>query len=138
MKKHILAIAITIIIVLIASVIYFAPKFMLDKEMQKVAKVKANNAIFTARVIEEYSKNTKIKASELAKKIVDEMNKTTINPYDRKNNAYTYENNCKSCNSVNFDDTTQTIILTSYNKNGELIARSVIKPPSFVVYSKFD
>lgn len=138
MKKHLLALTITIIIVLVALIIYFAPKFMLDKEMQKVAKVKANNAIFTARVIEEYSKNTKIKASELAKKIVDEMNKITINPYNKKNKAYTYENECKSCNSVNFDDTTQTITLTSYNKKGELIARSVIKPPSFVTYSKFD
>lgn len=138
MKKHILALTITIVIVLVALIIYFAPKFMLDKEMQKVAKVKANNAIFTARVIEEYSKNTKIKASELAQKIVEEMNKITINPYNKKNKAYTYENECKSCNSVNFDDTTQTIVLTSYNKKGELIARSVIKPPSFVTYSKFD
>lgn len=138
MKKHLLALTITIIIVLVALIIYFAPKFMLDKEMQKVAKVKANNAIFTARVIEEYSKNTKIKASELAQKIVEEMNKITINPYNKKNKAYTYENECKSCNSVNFDDTTQTITLTSYNKKGELIARSVIKPPSFVTYSKFD
>ena len=27
------------------------------------------------------------------------------------------------------------IILTTFNKKGELIARTVIKPPSFVVYS---
>ena len=33
MKKHILALAITIIIVLVALIIYFAPKFMFDKEI---------------------------------------------------------------------------------------------------------
>ena len=30
------------------------------------------------------------------------------------------------------------IILTTYDKKGDLIARTVIKPPSFVTYNKSD
>lgn len=138
MKKHILAITITLIIVLIASAIYFAPKLMLDKEVQKAAKVKSNNAIFCARVIEEFSKNKSVKISEIAKKVASDLNKTTKNPYDKKAVAYSFEDTCKACNNVTFDDNSQMIILTSYNKKGELINRTVIKPPSFVTYSKFD
>lgn len=137
-NKHILALIITFSIVLVACIIYFAPKLFLDKEMQKIAKVKSNNAIFTARIIEEFSINKKFNSSEAAKKIADELNKTTKNPYDKNKQAYTFEKKCTNCNNIEVDDNSQTIILTSYNNKGELIARTVIKPPSFVTYTKFD
>ena len=50
--------------------------------------------------------------------------------------SFTFDTNCKGCNSVEYDDKLTMIILTTYNKRGDLIARTVIKPPSFVTYTK--
>jgi len=127
---------VTGLIFLSALGIYLNPKFILDKEIQCAAKIKASNAIFTSKVIEEFAANKNAKSSEVAKKVMDELNKTTKNPYDKKLEAYTFVQNCSSCNSIAYDDKAQMIIVTSYNKEGKLIARTVIKPPSFVVYSK--
>ena len=137
-KKIFFAQVITLLIILIALVIYFAPKFNLNNEKQKAAKIKADNAIYTARVIEEFSKNKNAKSSDVAQKVAQELNKITKNPYDKKLVSYVFEQNCLGCNSISADDKNQMIVLTTYNKKGELIARTVIKPPSFVVYSKFD
>lgn len=137
-KKIALIEIITLIIALSTAGIYFAPKFLKDKEMQTAAKIKSNNAVFTAKVLEEFAKDKNQKASEISKKVAQELNKTTKNPYNQKQDAYIFEENHPATSSVTFDDAAQMVIITSYNKNSELIARTVIKPPSFVVYSKFD
>ena len=72
------------------------------------------------------------------KKVLEDLNKTTINPYNRRKPAFTLDAICVGCSSVGFDDTNQMIVVTSYNNKKELVARTVIKPPSFVEYSKFD
>ena len=126
------------LIVLCALGIYFAPKLTLDKEAQKAAKIKANNAIFTAKVIEEFAANKNAKSSEVAKKVALELNKTTKNPYNKKLEAYTFQNECASCSNIVYDDNVQMIIVTSFDKKGKLIARTVIKPPSFVTFNKFE
>lgn len=129
---------ITILIILSALVIYFIPKFTPDKEAQKAAKLKANNAIFTAKVVEEFASNKNAKASDIAKKVVENLNKTTKNPYDKNLEAYTLEGECASCSNITYDDSIQMVIVTSYDKKGGLIARTVIKPPSFVTFNKFE
>ena len=74
----------------------------------------------------------------IRKKIADELNLIAKNPYDKKAKAYTFDINCKACNSIEYDDNLCMVILTTYNKRGDLIARTVIKPPSFVTYNKMD
>ena len=128
----------TIMLAFVAIGIYYSPNFMHKQEVMKAAKIKADNAIFTSKALEEFAKNKTIKSSQVAQKIADELNQTSINPYYKKNPAYTFELNCKGCNSVEYDDNLSMIILTTYNKKGELIARTVIKPPSFVTYAKED
>ena len=137
--KKITAIEITtVVLAFVALGVYYSPNFMHKQETMKAAKIKADNAIFTSKALEEFAKNKSAKSSEIAQKILDELNLTTINPYNKKAPAYTFEINCKACNSVEYDDNLSMIILTTYNKKGELIARTVIKPPSFVTYTKED
>ena len=137
--KKITAIEIfVVILVLIAFGVYYSPNFMLNLEKKNAAKIKSDNAIFTARVLEEFAQNKNAKASDVGKKVLEDLNKTTINPYNRRKPAFTLDAICVGCSSVGFDDTNQMIVVTSYNNKKELVARTVIKPPSFVEYSKFD
>lgn len=123
-------------IVLIAFGIYYSPNFMHQQIVMKAAKIKADNSVFTSRALEEFAQNTSAKPTDVAKKVSEELNLTAKNPYDKKAPAYTFEANCKGCNSIECDDELSMIILTTYDKTGDLVARTVIKPPSFVVYAK--
>ncbi len=135
--KKITAIEIVVLIIVFVAIgIYYSPNIITKKEMQKIAKIKADNAIFTSKALEEFSANKKAKPSEVAKKIAQELNTTSKNPFDEKSPAYTFETICTGCNNIEFDDKLQMIILSAYNKKGELMARTVIKPPSFVTYAK--
>ena len=116
--------------------VYYIPQLVEKQEVMAAAKIQNGNQVFITKSLEEFSANKKIKSSEVAKKVSEELNSTTVNPYNKKADAYTFETECKGCNSVEFDDTLEMIILTTYNKKGELIARTVIKPPSFVTYNK--
>ena len=137
--KKITAIELSVImLLLIAFGIYYSPRIWHKQEVLMAAKIKADGAVFTSKVLEEFAQNKNAKSSEVAQKITDELNKVEVNPYDKKGIAYTFEKNCKACNSVEYDDELSMIILTSYNKKGELLARTVIKPPSFVTYNKSD
>jgi len=126
----------TVVIVLLAVGIYYSPRFINKQEVMMAAKIKADNDMFTSKALEEFAINKNAKPSEIAQKVSDELNITGKNPYNKKLKAYTFDLNCKGCNSVEYDDNLSMIILTTYDKKGELIARTVIKPPSFVTYFK--
>ena len=128
----------TIVLAFIALSIYYYPHLFNDKEVMAAAKIKADNAVFTSKALEEFSSNKDIKSSDVAQKVLDELNVTTENPYNKKEKAFTFDTGCKGCNNVEYNDELKMIILTTYNKKGELIARTVIKPPSFVTYNKED
>ena len=128
----------TVAIIFVALSIYYYPHLFNNSDVRAAAKIKADNAIFTSKVLEEFSANKDIKSSDVAQKVSDELNITTVNPYDKKAKAFTFEPDCKGCNNIEYNDELEMIILTTYNKKGELIARTVIKPPSFVTYNKAD
>lgn len=135
--KKITAIEISVLlIVLVALGIYFAPNFMYKKELKLVAKAKADNAIFTSKVVEEFSVNKNAKPSEIAKKVADELNQTVENSYNKETKAYTFEKGCKGCNYITYDDNIKTIIVETYDNKNTFLARTVIVPPSFVTYTK--
>lgn len=135
--KKITAIELSVVVLALIGVgIYYSPNFMHKQEVMKAAKIKADNAIFVSKALEEFAKDTNAKPSFVAQKVAQELNTTTKNPYNKNEDAYTFETTCKGCNSVEFDDKLVMITLTTYSKRGELTARTVIKPPSFVVYSK--
>ncbi len=118
--------------------IYTSPYFLKDQKVLKAAKIKADSSIFTAKILEEFAQNKDEKASFVAQKVCNELNFVMVNPYNKKSPAFTYELNCKGCNSVEFDDKSQMVTITTYDKRGDMIARTIIKPPSFVKYEKED
>ena len=137
--KKITTIQIAVVsIVLIAMGVYFSPNFIHKQYVMKAAKIKADSAIFTSRVLEEFAANKNAQPTEIAKKVSDELNAIERNPYNKKEPAYTFDTDCKGCSSIECDDKLAMVILSTYDKTGELVARTVIKPPSFVVYLKDD
>ncbi len=135
-KKIIFVEVVTLVLALGALAIYFSPRFLNNREVMMAAKIKSDNAVFTSKALEEFAQNKDAKSSEVAQKVLDELNEKGTNPYNRKIPPYTFETNCKGCSSVQFDDDTEMIIVTTYDKKGVLVARTVIKPPSFVTYLK--
>ena len=137
--KRITAVEMVVVaIVLIAVGIYYSPYFMHKQEVLMAAKINADNAMFTSKVLEEFAADKDIKPSEVAQKVADELNVTAKNPYNRTAPAFTFDAACKGCNAVEYDDKLTMVIVTTYNKRGDLMARTVIKPPSYVTYSKVD
>jgi hypothetical protein len=116
--------------------IYYTPSFITKKEERKIAKIKADNAMFTAKVLEIFASDKKALPSVVAKNVAEELNQKSKNPYNEKLTAYVFETQCKGCNCVEYDDKLQMIILSAYNNKNEMIARTVIKPPAFVTYTK--
>lgn len=127
---------ITFVLLFVGIGIYTSPYFLKDQKMLKAGKIKADSSIFTAKVLEEFAQDKTLLASQTAKMVCEELNSIMANPYNKKAPAFTFELNCKGCNSVEFDDNSKMITVTTYDKRGEMIARTVISPPSFVKYEK--
>ncbi len=136
LKNPIFIEILAVLVVICALGAYLTPKYLKNKDAGLAAKIMADDSAFTTKALEEFKKNEKALPSEIAQKITNELNETTVNPYNKKAPAYTFEKECKGCRSVEYDDNLTMIILTVYDKNGNLTARTVIKPPSFVTYNK--
>lgn len=136
-KITIIKIAI-ILIVAIGFGIYFSPFLTKKREDALAQQIKSNNKIFTQKILDEFAQNKNIKASSVAEKIIDELNPISKNPYNKKMKAYTFDTDCKACSKIEYSDELTIVVISTYDRKGELSARTVIKPPSFVSYYKSD
>ncbi len=136
MKKILLGGVMISILASIGLGFYFFPDIKKKKEAKKIEKINEVTSVFVNKILEEFNQNPSIKPSNAAQKVVDELNPVTHNPYNKNQATYTFETECKSCNSIQYDDSLNMIIITTYDKKGGLDARTVIKPPSFVTYTK--
>lgn len=127
-----------LIFAIIAVGIYFLPYYKNKREAQLISKIKKSNSIFTTKILEEFNKDKNIKASNAARKVAAELNAVSKNLFNKDEQAYVFDNTCTLCNSVDYNDDLSMVVLTVYDKNGELLSRTVIKPPSFVTYVKGD
>lgn len=127
-----------IIILLICIGLYLTPYFKKSADERKIAGINANAAIFTSKSLAEFSRDKDQKASIVAKKTLDELNTVSKNPYDRKLPAYVSGNVFRGSVSIESDDKLQTITVTGYGRDNVIIVRTVIKPPSFVTYKKYE
>ena len=127
-----------IIILLICIGLYLTPYFKKSADERKIAGINANAAIFTSKSLAEFSRDNDQKASIVAKKTLDELNTVSKNPYDRKLPAYVSGNVFCGSVSIESDDKLQTITVTGYGRDNVIIVRTVIKPPSFVTYKKYE
>ena len=136
MKKLTIVEIIVLIFALSVFSIYIIPKLMTSGENSKISKLKASSAIFTSKIIEEFAKDKNATPSVLAQKVVEELNQTEKNPFNKSADLFVYNNDCKGCLKVEFDDNLKMVIITGLDNNSKLISRTVINPPSFVTYSK--
>lgn len=136
MKRQVLKLIILFAIILAFVLAGCLNKTAVKKEQKVFDLIKKNNAAFTSKVLDEYNNGSNLKASNVVEKTVNEMNEVTSNPFNKKQKAFTYDLNCTNCTTVEFQDSQNSIILTTLDKKGKLIARTVIKPPSYVTYTK--
>lgn len=135
-KKITTSLIAVVLIVLVVSVFYFVPYYKAKKQEILAKKIKESAQIYTTKIIEEFSNTPNAKASDISRKVAQELNAVSKNPYEDKKSAFTFEKDCRNCQNIEYDDLNSMIILSCIDKNGEMDARIVIKPPSFVSYYK--
>ncbi len=130
---------IAVIIILILCIgLYLTPYLTGGLDKKKEAKVVANAAVFTSKTLANFSINKKEKASVVAKKTADELNTLSKNPFNKKLPAYVFEKPQAGSVAVSSDDELQTVTVTGLGKENKIVVRTVIKPPSFVTYQKYE
>ena len=137
--KKITKLEITAIIILVICLgLYLSPYFSGKMDKKRAAKVNANAAVFTTKALANFAYEKDKKASSIAKKTADELNTLDKNPFNKKLPAYVFENPQTGSVLVESDDKIQTITLTGLGENKIILVRTVIKPPSFVTYRKYE
>ena len=132
-------IEIAVIIILVLCIgLYLMPYLTGGLDKKKEAKVVANAAVFTSKTLANFSINKKEKASVVAKKTADELNTLSKNPFNKKLPAYVFEKPQAGSVTVQSDDELQTVTVTGLGKENKIVVRTVIKPPSFVTYQKYE
>ncbi len=116
---------------------YFVPKAMISLEQKQYGRLQTNAAMMTSKILAEFSDNLKKEnPTEIATKLTEEMNKLCKNPIDKKNPAFSVDKECLGCVVLKADNKVKNVILTAKDKEGKLVVRTVIQPPSFVTFNK--
>lgn len=136
MKRIKIFLILLVIAMILGTLTYCVRSYFKNLGIKEELETKKSNEVFVQKALDEFNKSASIKPSKVAQNLVDEFNSKTKNHYDSKKQAYTFEKNCSACTSVEYDDDIRTIIITTYNKKGELTQRTIINPPSFVTYTK--
>ena len=133
MKKN--TIIVTCIIFFTALIIFLAciPKILKEYEIKSNQIVKNNCKTIVQDMIN--IKDTKMLNAK-SKEYVEKYNTTYKNPITKKENAFTVDKKCIGCVSVNYDENIKSISITGYDKNLEILCRTIVKPPSYVTYER--
>lgn len=124
-------------LVCIGIAFYVIPKITLSLEQKHYGRLQTNAAMMTSKILAEFSDNTKKELpSKISENLSNEMNKLVQNPIEKKNPAYSINEECLGCVVLTSDDKVKSIILTAKDKEGKLITRTVIQPPSYVTFNK--
>ena len=127
-----------IVILLLCIGLYLTPYFTSSADKRRSAKVSANAAVFTSKALANFNEEKDKKASIVAKETLEELNTLDKNPFDKKLPAYVFEKPQTGSILVESDDKIQTITLTGFGRENVILVRTVIKPPSFVTYQKYE
>lgn len=137
-KKKITKLELLTIGVLFAfAILYFLPKALIDDEKRHDAVLRVSAASYTSKVLDKFATaGKKANINEIAQDVVDELNTLSKNPIDKKKEAFVTTKPCPGCIVVQSDTAMQSIIITGYDKNLKIVVRTVVKPPSFVTYTR--
>lgn len=124
-------------IILIFLLLYFLPRVMVGDEKKQNAVLKLSAAQYTSKTLEAFSTaGKKPDAALISKKIADELNQNIKNPIDKKRGVFVMDGPCPGCINVEPDNSMESVIITGYDRNLKIFVRTVIKPPSFVSYTR--
>ena len=118
--------------------IYFSPVYKNWKEDKIALEVKRLNNIFLEKTLAEYNNDKTQKVSDIAKKIADELNDKSVNPFNKNEKMYSFDKSCKEKTAIEVNEKMSMITLSTCDKKEEIYSRIVIIPPSFVKYFKSD
>ena len=127
---------ITICIIFFTAFIIFLaciPKILKDFEIKANNVVKNNCKTIVQDLIS--IKDTKM-LNPKAKEYVEKYNEIYKNPITNKESAFTTDKKCIGCVSVDYDEGTKSLNVTGYDKNFEILCRTIVKPPSYVTYER--
>ncbi len=135
--KRITKIEIFVILILIfAFSLYLYPKFFVQKIVRQNALVKTNNAICVQEILAQFStkKPNDVNLKNAVDETIKKLNSLNKNPINKKDPAFVYAQKCAGCVSLQINEPTRSITSTGYDKDLNVLTRSVMKPPSFVTY----
>ncbi len=121
--------AAVIVLTVVLALIYFYPKIIALKEGRDNQRVIVNCKSFVSKTLDEAAEIKKSDLKKISDKLIEEMNNAGQKP------LYS-ELKCPLCCSVEFDEKTNTIIVTGYDNAVEVLTRTVVNPPSFVTYER--
>ena len=76
------------IAVLSVLALFFAPQFMTSPEERLESTIRANVSIATSALTSHFALKTGAKAQDIANYVMNDLNKTTKNPINKKNKAF--------------------------------------------------
>lgn len=127
-----------IFIAIALAVIYFYPKVITLIEEKQNAVVKENCRVFVSKILEKTvdSAFVKDKKNKKIKPDLEKISQETMKELNPDGKKIYGEEKCPLCCRVEFDNKTNTIIITGYDNTAEVLSRTVINPPSFVRYER--
>ena len=90
-----------------------------------ISEAEFKQALKDIKALEEKSKDFALKYNETCK-----------NPFTRSESAFTIDKKCTGCVSVSYDGDTESVTVTGYGKNLDILCRTIVKPPSYVTYER--
>ena len=132
-KKIIIAI---VTLVILWGACYFWWDYIAGENLKKEAQVKENIKTCTQEILARASLQKEANNAVIAKESIDKLNELTKNPFSPKKPAFVWGESCMGCVEVELDTQTKNIILTAYNKEGKLLARTLVNPPSYVTFER--
>jgi hypothetical protein len=115
--------------------LYFAPKVMLQGEQKMEDTLKLNVSNFTSKTLEQFASSERPVASEIVTNLAQELNESATNPITGLD-AFIFGPPCAGCVVIQPDDNMGSVIITAYDKTLTIVARTVMRPPSFVTYER--
>jgi len=120
-----------VVVILGVLALIAAPSLLNAADQAKDATVKANESAAASSVTSRFALNdNNDTASEIATAVADELNGENKNPVDATAVAFATGGTAPGSVVLTADDATDTIVITGYGKQGDLLVTKTVKAPA--------
>lgn len=119
-----------VVVILGVLALIAAPSLLNAADQAKDATVKANLSAAASSITSRFALQSSDAASVIAQDIVDELNAENKNPIDEDSDAFAVGGTTPGSVVLAADDATDSIVITSYDKNGDLLVTKTVKAPA--------